>query len=336
MITNLVIKGSENNMSSKNKLKSTLLFAGATTLAIHLFNKYIAQSALLNQIFKTENNTYYDSVFGKIYYKKEGSGSPVLLIHDFNLGSSSYEWAKVQDALSETHTVYTIDLLGCGRSDKPQMTYTNYIYVKLLTDFINHVIGEKTDLIVTGESSAFALMASSLKSSENFGDLILVNPASILRLSKSQAKYSKYLKKLICTPIFGTFIYNLAASRKNITSSFKNKYYESGSKLTEREIDTYYEAAHLDQNKSKYLFSSIISGYMNVNLLFGLQPLEQNYNGQVTILVGDSNPENITTAEAYQNKLNSINIKGIPDTKHLPQLENPQAVTSVIEELLDK
>ena len=89
MITNLVIKGSENNMSSKNKLKSTLLFAGATTLAIHLFNKYIAQSALLNQIFKKENNTYYESVFGKIYYKKEGSGSPVLLIHDFNLGSSS-------------------------------------------------------------------------------------------------------------------------------------------------------------------------------------------------------------------------------------------------------
>ena len=81
-------------MSSKNKLKSTLLFAGATTLAIHLFNKYIAQSALLNQIFKKENNTYYDSVFGKIYYKKEGSGSPVLLIHDFNLGSSSYEWRK--------------------------------------------------------------------------------------------------------------------------------------------------------------------------------------------------------------------------------------------------
>ena len=75
---------------------------------------------------------------------------------------------------------------------------------------------------------------------------------------------------------------------------------------------------------------------MNVNLLFGLQQLEQNYNGQVTILVGDSNPENITTAEAYQNKLNSINIKGIPDTKHLPQLENPQAITSVIEELLDK
>ena len=32
MVTNLVIKGSENNMSSKNKLKSTLLFAGATII----------------------------------------------------------------------------------------------------------------------------------------------------------------------------------------------------------------------------------------------------------------------------------------------------------------
>lgn len=54
--------------------------------------------------------------------------------------------------LEKHYTVYTIDLLGCGRSDKPYLTYTNYLYVQLLTDFIHDVIGERPDVVTTGNS----------------------------------------------------------------------------------------------------------------------------------------------------------------------------------------
>ena len=53
------------------------------------------------------------------------------------------------------HTVYTIDLLGFGRSEKPNLTYTNYLYVQLVTDFIQNIIGEKTDIIASNESISF-------------------------------------------------------------------------------------------------------------------------------------------------------------------------------------
>ena len=68
---------------------------------------------------------------------------------------SSMEWDKVIDTLSREHTVYTIDLLGCGKSDKPAITYTCYLYVQLLTDFIRDIIGEKTDIVATGASVFF-------------------------------------------------------------------------------------------------------------------------------------------------------------------------------------
>ena len=64
---------------------------------------------------------------------KKGEGTPLLLVHDLNCASSNYEWKYVVDDLSKRHTVYAIDLLGCGHSDKPKMTYTNYLYVQLLT-----------------------------------------------------------------------------------------------------------------------------------------------------------------------------------------------------------
>ena len=58
-----------------------------------------------------------------ILYTKKGSGSPVLLIHDIVPGACGYEWNRIEEELAMEHTVYTIDLLGCGRSEKPGVTY---------------------------------------------------------------------------------------------------------------------------------------------------------------------------------------------------------------------
>lgn len=50
----------------------------------------------------------------------------MLLLHDLHCASSGREWQYIEDALAQDHTVYTLDLLGCGRSDKPAITYTNF------------------------------------------------------------------------------------------------------------------------------------------------------------------------------------------------------------------
>ena len=96
--------------------KKTLLFIstaiGTTTLAFHVINKFIFNTS--DEHSEEDSSNYYNWKFGNIYYQKTGSGSPLLLIHDLNHYSSSMEWDKVIDTLSREHTVYTIDLLGCG------------------------------------------------------------------------------------------------------------------------------------------------------------------------------------------------------------------------------
>ena len=82
------------------------------------------------------NDNYFEWRFGNIYYTKKGTGSPILLIHDTLPGASGYEWSKIEDELAIDHTVYTVDLLGCGRSDKSSITYTNFVYVQMISDFI--------------------------------------------------------------------------------------------------------------------------------------------------------------------------------------------------------
>lgn len=87
----------------------------------------------------------------------KGTGSPILLIHDTLPGASGYEWSKIEDELAIDHTVYTVDLLGCGRSDKSSITYTNFVYVQMISDFIKKIIGQKTDVIASGFSGSLLL-----------------------------------------------------------------------------------------------------------------------------------------------------------------------------------
>ena len=87
-----------------------------TTATIHIINKVIAASACLKEMLDTDVRNYYHWRFGDIYYTKKGKGSPILLIHDMLPGGSGYEWTRIEDELALEHTVYNLDLPGCGRS----------------------------------------------------------------------------------------------------------------------------------------------------------------------------------------------------------------------------
>jgi pimeloyl-ACP methyl ester carboxylesterase len=57
-----------------------------------------------------------------IHYREAGSGPPLLLIH--GLMTTSYSWRYVLDDLARDFRVIAPDLVGCGRSGKPQARYS--------------------------------------------------------------------------------------------------------------------------------------------------------------------------------------------------------------------
>ncbi len=57
----------------------------------------------------------------RMFYRLEGSGDPVVLMHGFP--QTSYAWRKVIPALAERHTVLAPDLRGCGDTDRPATGY---------------------------------------------------------------------------------------------------------------------------------------------------------------------------------------------------------------------
>ena len=154
----------------KKQARNFLLLTTLTAISIYGINKTISVTSNMKNLLKTDHGKFFNWRYGNIFY--------------LNPSSSSYEWEKIRKHLSKKYTVYALDLLGCGRSDKPNMTYSNFLYVQLITDFIKTIIGSKTDIVATGESSSFTLMACNMNP-DHFNKIIIINPTDLSDLCKT-------------------------------------------------------------------------------------------------------------------------------------------------------
>lgn len=308
-------------MKLEKKLITLASIGGLSLTMIHFINKFISYSSTIDSLLSESDERIYNWRFGDIFYTKKGEGKPLLLIHNLTPCSSGYEWNQFQKELLKEYTVYTIDLLGCGRSDKPNLTYTNFLYVQLICDFIKNVIKDKTDIIVSGNAGSIALM-SALNDDSIINQIILINPQNLKELYKIPTKRTKTAKFILDTPIIGTMIYNIIHSKKNIDSQLITEGFYNPANLSENIVKAYYEAAHNNHGYSKYLFSSVKSQYMNANIFHCLKKL----NNSIYILTSDGNPENLINAKEYKDIMPSIEIIELSNVKQLPHLESPEKV----------
>lgn len=307
----------------KKKLKNLVLFTALSVTSMHLLNKFLTFTATIRELLQTTSGYFYEWRFGKIYYTKQGSGTPLLLIHDLTCGSSSYEWNELVTELSKDHTVYAMDLLGCGRSEKPNLTYTNFLYVQLICDFVKNIIGHKTDVIVTGDAAPLVITACS-NDDTLFNKIIMINPMSLYRLNEIPSKRTKLLKLLIEIPVLGTLLYNLYAMKTNMEDKFVETYFFNPFKVKEEQINTYYEASNL--GSAKYLFASLKGRYTNFNIIHALKHI----NTSMFIIGGEKEDDIKTTMENYAHYNPAIETTTISKTKHLPQLEAPEELLEQI------
>ena len=309
----------------KKNIRHFFLLTALAAGSIHFVNRFINATADIKNILKSETGDYFDWKNGKIYYTKRGTGKPLLLIHDLDPVSSSYEWCKVIRKLEKKHTVYTLDLLGCGRSDKPYLTYTNYLYVQLITDFIHQIIGEKPDVIVSNESISFAVLAANMDKNL-MNSIIAINPTALKDLRITTDKYASIRKTLFELPILGTFLYNLKVSNTAITKNFRTEYYAKSQFISSKLIDAYYEAAHMNFSHGKYLMGSMEANYTKNSIEHALKKLET----PLSIIQSQTGQSSIASADSYRKLNSNIEIMYLSNCKKYPQLEIPDKVLEAV------
>ena len=305
-------------------IKKLLTFSAIGFGGLSFFNHRIDQLASHHNLLHTENGSFYQWKLGKIYYQKEGHGSkPLLLIHDAAEYASSYEWSLLTRGLRKEYTIYTIDLLGCGRSDKPALTYTNYLYVQMISAFIRDVIGSTVHIAAAGRSASFAVMTAKCEPSL-VSQIIMINPLSTAKLCEKPNDSSVLLRRLLSIPVIGHSVYNFAVSHSNINYLLDEKFYFNPFKVQKRTENAYYEAAHKGRGYGRYLMASRLGGFMNWDIRCALKEIDQ----PITVICSENKSGSKEILASYRAVNSDIRTRVIKASRNLPQMEEPDQLLS--------
>ncbi len=90
--------------------------------------------------------------------QREGDAPPLMLLHGF--GASIGHWRHNIEALGDRHSVYALDLLGFGGSEKAITAYNVSLWVEQLYDFWRTFVGKPMVLVGNSIGSLVCLGAA--------------------------------------------------------------------------------------------------------------------------------------------------------------------------------
>jgi pimeloyl-ACP methyl ester carboxylesterase len=204
-------------------------------------------SVTLSAHSATIPGTYWTWQNHLIYYVRAGVSHsqrpPLLLVHGF--GASTDHWRKNIQELSQTFEVWAIDLLGFGRSAKPELQYSGRLWQEQLHEFIAQVIGQPT--VVAGNSlGGYAALSTAAYYPDFVAGLILLNsagPFSTTQLtpepSRLQRTLGKTTKWLFQQDWVSFLIFQWTRRRSVIRNTLK-KVYLDHSAITDQLVEEIY------------------------------------------------------------------------------------------------
>ena len=89
--------------------------------------------------------SHFASIKGaKMHYYDAGRGDPILFLH--GIPTSSYLWRNIIPPLSLHARCVAPDLIGMGKSDKPDIDYRIFDHIAYVDNFIE-ILGLKEDAV---------------------------------------------------------------------------------------------------------------------------------------------------------------------------------------------
>lgn len=252
-------------MRLTGKILAVGLAIGGTLGALTLINRLtVSQAGELNTVLAGEERRY-PWKYGDIFYQVKGphEAQPLVLIHSFAPGASSYEWRKNVEALSEQFRVYVFDLLGAGLSDRPAIDYTPEIYIDLIGDFLKEVVGKPALVAVHGLASAYAVVCA-YRRPQLFEKLLLVSPPVAVLTEVLPDVLNTAMKSALKTPVVGEFLYNALTSHSAIQRYFDRRGYHNPGLITDQLVEYVFSSAH--QENSHYPAATLYSKELIIDI----------------------------------------------------------------------
>ena len=265
----------------------------------------------------------------RVSYTRHGTGTPVLLLHGVYAGASSYEWRHTVDALAERHTVYALDMLGFGRSARPNVRYTPAMYQAFLADVMAK-LGHGPLAVVASYLSAAHVVALAARDPRHIAALALIGPAGVGQLREAASTGQAATQLLMDAPIVGTAIYNALTSPASVRE-FLEECYANDRLVTEELVERYVQNAR--QPGAKHAVAAFVGGRLNVDIRNALRRVRH----PMLLLWGDQARMNsVQNAHAFRVLKPEAEWALVSDAGDLPHDEQPDRTNAAILRFLDR
>jgi pimeloyl-ACP methyl ester carboxylesterase len=257
----------------------------------------------------------------RVRYTTMGGGPPVVLVHGIHAAASSFEMRNIFEPLSRRHTVYAVDLLGFGKSERPATTYSGSLYADLLADFIVEVVEGPAVLIGSSLSSAYAVAVARTRP-DLIDRLILISPTG----TTSRSVVGRTFGRLLAMPLVGSAAFNVLASRLSI-QSFLRRVYTDASLVDDPTVDQHWATAH--QPNARLAPAAFVAGHLDLPLM----------PATVSILVlrGGATGLDARASDAELRGLGpNVTLETVEGAGQLPHDEAPDRVLTLVESWLER
>ena len=174
---------------------------------------------------------YLDVHGSKMHYVDEGHGDPILLLH--GNPTSSYLWRNIIPYLTPFGRVIAPDLIGMGKSDKPDLDYTFFDHSRYLEAFVEK-LGLKNVTLVLHDWGSGLGFHYAMRNEANVKGIAFME-AMIKPMKWSVFSPSNQMGfRMFRTPGIGWFMIS-------VMNVFLTRFFEEGivRKLTRQELDQY-------------------------------------------------------------------------------------------------
>ncbi len=261
----------------------------------------------------------------KTYYEKLGSSGPaVLLVHGIGGGSSVFQYRKNAQALVNAgYRVWAIDLLGFGRSTRPVIRYTNDLHRSQIASFIRDQIKEPVLLIANGVAGAYSIRLS-VEQPELVNKLVLIGPTGLERqVGPPNGFLYGLLNSWIGELVFAAFV------TPQGQRFFLDQAYYSEASYTPEVVETY------DYNLKVSGGQYVVYSFASSNLSEDVRPYWPKVSQPVLLLWGEAGGyTDATDAKAFTQARPDVKSVVIPQSRLLPNEDNPEAFNGLLLEFL--
>lgn len=266
----------------------------------------------------------------EIFATEAGEGPLVLLVHGVHAGASSYEFRHVFPLLARRNRVVAFDLLGCGLSDKPNLSYSAELFVEQIVDALDAFGSEPATLVASSLGAAFAIRAAT-RAEDRIARLAAICPTGLAGTLDRESTGTSPLTALIRTPLIGEAFFNGLGSKASIGWFLRNRAYGDPAAVTPEVIEHYYAVAH--QPGARYVPAAFVGGGLNCDVARDLPFLTK----PLLVMWGEKAPalSPRSQADEFVRLASDARLVTFAHSGLLPHVEEPEHVAEALTSFLN-